>query len=156
MKKIVFLLLVALQSCSSFSQKKEGRLIVDSTLHNAFFDVPEYIVEGTDSLFTDSVLVRVNNSTDTIDDRGRCDINEVNKRHFPFSYCKGYILNDTLAIEFYNKSNVIPDEFTLKVIGNKFYSFFHFTETKQIDSADPENLIIKNKVYKKGKKSLEN
>ncbi len=118
--------------------------------------MPEYIVEGTDSLFTDFVLVGVNNSTDTIDDQGRCNIRESNCIHYSFFDCKGYFLRDTFVIKFYNKSKIILDTIVLRVVGNKFYSFFHFTETKQICSAEPGGLILKSKVDKKGQKLFGN
>lgn len=151
MRTLFSFLVMVLTGCSSFSQKA-GQITIDPNLHNDFFDIPDYITEGTDSLFTDSIMVEVNNYSDTSYDQGRSNIRNSNLRYYTFYDCEGSFQDDTLVVKFFNKSDIRLDTITLNIIGDAFFSDFSFTDYNEIHATEPQILKFKKRINKNGDK----
>lgn len=126
MKQLFFLLLALnFYSCSSYSQKESGKVVIDSTLKNILFNNPIISAqEGSYKVFIDSILIDSNDSKQVGETFINADIKDLNQKHYHFDTCSSYFIGDTLIIYFKNTLKVFNDRIIIKIIKDDFFPFF--------------------------------
>lgn len=155
--KIIYLLLFLpnLISCSTYSQKKTEKLIIDKKLKNKFSRGPHIAVRGgPQRVYIDSVMVYSTDSSTDIEVLINADIQELNWKYLPFDSCNSFFSDDTLMIELRNTFAFVPDKIKVKVINNDYYVYFIKDKENKEFLAIPKSLTFKSRIYKKGQKIL--
>ena len=149
----IVLLIFNLNSCSSYSQKETGRIIIDKELESRFFENPPIRAqEGFLRVYTDSILVESNDSINNWGIVINSHIKEINRTFPLFDSCKSFFNGDTLIIEFKDISKFILDKIRIKVIKNRYYPFY--IKGNEEYMATPISLKFRNKIERKGQEII--
>jgi len=145
----ILILLFCLNACSSYSQNKPGRIIIDKKLESRFFENPPIRAqEGSLKVYTDSILVESNDSINNWSIVINSSVKEVRKTFPLFDSCKSFFYGDTLIIEFKDISQFTMDKIRVKIINETYYPFY--IKENEEHMATPISLKFRNKITKKG------
>lgn len=125
-----------------------GRIVVDASLNLPFFTNPPIRAqEVTLKVYKDSQLVEY----DSINDGDvviNCYIKNKDKDMLMFDSCESHISGDSLIIEFKDLSKILPHRIKVKVIGDKYYSYYIINNIEY--PATPVSMKFREKFETKG------